>query len=332
MSSQFSRVKEIPGSVWLLSTLLVILVFYVGIRTGGFNMNLERIPWGILVPCAAAFAFGHSYLLLGWQRAVTLFLMATIISFCFEYVGESTGAIFGPYEYTGVLGWKLFDRIPFLIPLAWYMMFYPSYIIANLLGEGGPIPHRTKLVPIVWLSILSAMVMTAWDLTMDPVMSYHPCYPGTLDCFPEALDQAEVGHPAWIWGVDGTHFGVPLENFRGWLITSFVVFFLYRLVEIRLPLVTAPGMNSRFLLSLPVGVYAGMAMVDTWLGYPEIEDVHLISPFVMGIPAFFAAFQLFANRTDLPLWPSKKHSVSERQIEGTGPFKELMSSEQGDAS
>ena len=182
MSSQFSRVKEIPGSVWLLSTLLVILIFYVGIRTGGFNMNLERIPWGILVPCAAAFAFGHSYLLLGWQRAVTLFLMATVISFCFEYVGESTGLIFGPYEYTHVLGWKLFERIPFLIPLAWYMMFYPSYLIANLLAEGGPISHRTKLVPIIWLSILSAMVMTAWDLTMDPVMSYNPCDTGKIDC------------------------------------------------------------------------------------------------------------------------------------------------------
>lgn len=332
MSSQFSRVKEIPGSVWLLSTLLVILIFYVGIRTGGFNMNLERIPWGILVPCAAAFAFGHSYLLLGWQRAVTLFLMATVISFCFEYVGESTGLIFGPYEYTHVLGWKLFERIPFLIPLAWYMMFYPSYLIANLLAEGGPISHRTKLVPIIWLSILSAMVMTAWDLTMDPVMSYNPCDTGKIDCLPSDLDQHEVGHPAWIWGVDGTHFGVPLVNFRGWLITAFTVFFLYRLIETKLPLKTAPGMNSRFLLSLPVGVYAGMAIVDAWLGYPEIEDVHLISPFVMGIPAFFAAFQLFANRTDLPLWPSKSNAPDDGLLQGPGPVTYAEPHDHGDAT
>lgn len=305
MGEVSSRVGRIPAAVWLILTILTIVVFYVGIRTGGFNMPLERIPWDILVPSAAAVCLGHSILLLGRKRAFTLFGMAVLISFCFEYVGESTGLIFGDYFYTHVLGDKAFGRIPYLIPLAWYMMFYPSYIITNLIAEGGPVARRTGIVQIIWLSILSAMVMTAWDLTMDPVMSYHPCLNSDLNCLTPQLDPGEVGHPAWVWIEPGPHFGVPLLNFRGWLIASFTVFFAYRLVERKLPLEPAAGMNSRLMISIPVGIYAGMAIIDTWLGYPEIEDVHLISPFVMGIPAFFAAFHLFANRTDLPLWPSK---------------------------
>ena len=55
-----------------------------------------------------------------------------------------------------------------------------------------------------------------------------------------------------------------------------------------------------------------MAAVDSWLGYPEIGDIHLISPFAMGIPALFASFEIFANRTDLPLWPHHDHAGSKR--------------------
>ncbi len=304
MGAISTRLARIPTTVWLILTLFTIILFYVGIRTGGFNMPLERIPWSILVPSTAAICFAHSLLMLGWHRAFTLFAMAVSISFVFEYVGESTGLIFGPYFYTDVLGDKAFGRIPYLIPLAWYMMFYPSYVITNLLTEGGPISRREGFVPVVWLSILSALVMTAWDLTMDPVMSFNSCADTTKLCV-ENLNEANVGHPAWIWEKPGPHFGVPLENFRGWLIASFTVFFTYRMVERRLPLRTFAGMDARIIVVIPVGVYAAMALVDTWLGYPEIEDVHLISPFVMGIPAFFAAFHLFANRTDLPLLPGK---------------------------
>jgi putative membrane protein len=54
---------------------------------------------------------------------------------------------------------------------------------------------------------------------------------------------------------------------------------------------------------LPVGAYGALAAVDTWLGYPQIADIHLISPFAMGIPFFFASVQILINRSDLPFWP-----------------------------
>lgn len=327
-----ARINRVPTAVWLILTLIVVDLFYVGVRSGGFGIPVDRIPWVLLVPAMAAFSFVHSILLLGAVRGIVLMVMAVTISFCFEYFGEATGAIFGPYYYTEVLGWKLFGTIPLIIPFAWYMMFYPCYVIANILGEGGPWPERTGIVPIVWLSILGAALMTAWDLTMDPVMSFHRC----LGCDHPAIHaNADVGEPAWVWIDGGPHFGVPLLNYRGWLITSFVVFLLYRLVETRLPHAPARGMHSRVLISLPVGAYALMALVDTWLGYPEIEDIHLISPFVMGIPAFFAAFQIFVNRADLPMWLHRGHDPeplpkTQRRV-GTGPVAAAGGADAGDA-
>jgi uncharacterized membrane protein len=35
------------------------------------------------------------------------------------------------YHYTDKLGVKFLDLVPLLIPVAWFMMTYPSYIIAE---------------------------------------------------------------------------------------------------------------------------------------------------------------------------------------------------------
>ena len=295
--------RRVPTSVWLMLLVAVTIVFYAGVETGGFNLPLERLPWLVLVPSFALFSFAHSVVMLGWPRAMALLALCLTIAFTAEYVGQSTGVIFGPYYYTGLLGPKLVGRIPIIIPFAWYMMFYPSYVVTNILADGSPVSVDTGVARIVWLSALGAIVMTAWDLTMDPVMSFHHCETPELECIVGPLEQHEVGHPAWVWERPGPHFGVPLLNYRGWLLTSFVVFLAFRIFETRMPRRPLEGSDSRVMAFLPVGAYGSMAVVDAWLGYPEIDDIHLITPFAMGIPFLFASYHLFARRTDMPLWP-----------------------------
>jgi putative membrane protein len=48
--------------------------------------------------------------------------------------------------------------------------------------------------------------MTSWDLTMDPMM-------------------VAGGH--WVWEQSGAYFGVPLQNYWGWWLTTFVTFWLF---------------------------------------------------------------------------------------------------------
>ena len=148
------------------------------------------------------FALFHSTDRFGWKRSLLLLGLTFTISLLFECIGVATGKVYGPYHYTDLLGPKFLGLVPLLIPAAWFMMMYPSFVISTRVipeqWEG-----RTRLVGT---AAVGALVMTAWDLVMDPLM-------------------VAGGH--WVWEVEGAYFGVPLQNYWGWWLTTFVTFLLF---------------------------------------------------------------------------------------------------------
>ena len=56
------------------------------------------------------------------------------------------------------------------------------------------------------VAALGGIVMTAWDVVMDPIM---------------------VAGGSWVWEVEGAYFGVPLQNYWGWWLTTFVALTLF---------------------------------------------------------------------------------------------------------
>ena len=178
--------------------------------------ELPRIPGGIGVKTLFMMLFSifHAAYVLGWRHTLVFFGITVAISWSYEQVGVETGLIYGAYHYTDALGLKL-GHVPIIIPIAWFMMVYPSYIIANLIQSGrlmmrgkmknndnNSINILTPILQILWLSFLSAVIMTAWDLVVDPYLS------GPTE-------------RAWIWeDGGGQYFGVPLHNFGGWLLTT----------------------------------------------------------------------------------------------------------------
>ncbi len=227
-----------------------------------------RVPFTQLVPIFAAFSLVHAIYVLGWKRAGAFVAVAAPLSLLSELLGTKSGLIFGKYYYTDVLGYKFFGEVPWVIPCTWFLMMYPSYLIANFISFGKPTRPSGADVPIgitAFVSFLSAMIMTAWDLTLDPYM---------------------VGFDkAWVWEDGGQYFGIPFHNYIGWVGTVFVVMMIYRTIEKRIdwqPL----GKLSRPLLLLPLLTYAFMSIGDVVLGHPPATMV--ISPFVMGIPFLFA--------------------------------------------
>jgi uncharacterized membrane protein len=240
--------------IWVLYALL--MAYYVL----GPPMGLSAPPVMLFVTTLSLFAFsiGHAVWSLGGRQAL-LFLSLTFgISLVFETVGVLTGWVYGPYYYTSRLGFKVFGLVPLMIPVAWFMMIYPSHVLIERLAGNS---RRATLRWTIWLAALSALAMTAWDLVMDPLM-------------------VSGGH--WVWKVAGAYFGIPVHNYAGWLVTTFCVYLAYRLITAH----QSPrpwGPSSPRFASLPVWAY-----VITWLGFSAtafesgMPGVGLVGFFGMG--------------------------------------------------
>ena len=83
---------------------------------------------------AFSFALLHGSVRLGWRKTLLLLALTFGVSLLFESVGVATGWVYGPYHYTDKLGPMFLGLVPYLIPVAWFMMTYPSYVIASTPG------------------------------------------------------------------------------------------------------------------------------------------------------------------------------------------------------
>ncbi len=188
---------SIVGSLFALSVL-------------AFNIPLKFSLTPIITLSSFIFAILHSIQREGGLKTLLFALIVFAAGLFFESLGVATGLVYGPYHYTDQLGPKFLGLVPYLIPVAWTFMMYPSMVIAK------------RLVPEKWVGIkrglataaLSGVIMTAWDVVMDPMMVYG-------------------GN--WVWEVPGGYFGVPLQNFWGWWLTTFCAVGLFLLVTQKLP-------------------------------------------------------------------------------------------------
>ncbi|HEU4326204.1 MAG TPA: carotenoid biosynthesis protein [Roseiflexaceae bacterium] len=211
------------------------------------------------------FALCHGWYALGWRHTLIFFAISAVVSWIYEQIGVETGLIYGPYHYNDLLGAKL-GHVPIIIPVAWFMMIYPSYTLANLIADGTPTGTRGGVGRVLWLATLSAMIMTAWDVVVDPTFS--------------SVMQA------WTWEQGGEYFGVPLQNYSGWLLTTFTVYLIYRFYERRTPPRPA-GAVTPFATAMAVFGYVTFALPTVI--QPSIEELRVIAFFVMGLPALAAA-------------------------------------------
>lgn len=187
-------------SVFLLVLYAVITSYSVLSISVGAGYNLVLLPLSAIT--AFSFAVLHGVQRLGWKALLLLLVSTVVISLAFESIGVATGAIYGSYHYTDKLGPKFLDLVPYLIPVAWFMVSYPAFILAVRL-----VPARSNVwVWRILVAAAGAAAMTAWDLAMDPMM-------------------VAGGH--WIWDQAGEYFDIPVQNFWGWWLTIFVAFLFF---------------------------------------------------------------------------------------------------------
>jgi len=261
-----------------LSVALAVVFTYEGVVRSLLipAVRLPLIPGG-LVSLTSLVALGsllHAWYSLGGRNTAVFFGVSAAVSWLFEEVGVKTGLVYGPYHYTDYLGAKL-GEVPLLIPLAWFMMIYPSYVIAGLVLARRPFGTAGGAGRLVALAALGAVVMTAWDLVIDPILS-------------------GPSVRAWIWEQDGPWFGVPVHNYAGWLLTVFTVYLAYRAYERRFG--TEPlGPLAGWAAAVPLATY-GLMLASNLLSGIAPAGMELIGPAVMGVPLAAAAWRLWQAR------------------------------------
>lgn len=180
--------------------LTALMLFYGVLWIGGvvtYSISTALSPgdgW-----TASAFLWVAALIsLLSSERTQAIYLsVAAVAAFTAEVIGVATGLIFGSYQYTGALGFAIFN-VPIAIAAAWIILLaYVWHAISHL-----------KLGVFVG-AILGAAWMTAIDLVIDPLAAGPLSY--------------------WRWQDGGWYYGIPLSNFAGWFGISFVLLlFLHR--------------------------------------------------------------------------------------------------------
>jgi uncharacterized membrane protein len=249
----YRKISSILLAIYSLLMVYIILGFFFSIGYQPFFTPLSTL-------IAFLFAVDHSSQRLGWRRALLLLGLTFGVSLFIESVGVATGLIYGPYHYTDKLGYKFLGLVPIIIPLAWFMMSYPSFVIASRI-----LPKMRNIW--AWrlcVAAAGAVIMTAWDLAMDPMM---------------------VAGEHWVWEEPGAYFGIPLQNYWGWWLTIFVTFILFIILGRLTPEKLATS-DQRFerqavLLYAIVGLSTVIVCLQIGLGGPALAGLFAMLPWAL---------------------------------------------------
>lgn len=245
--SSFGSRLEISGLVALVAFTLMALLGY-----GLFALRPQNL---VGVPYAAEFFsisfrfFAQLHILLCFAALAIVLVSRTglrwlpalaavyALSFTSEHMGTGYGIPFGGYSYTTLLGIRVGPRVPALIPLSWFLMALPSWVIARAAFPGS----RTARIA------LAAFGLVLWDLALDPAMSSLTTY--------------------WRWEETGPYYGMPWMNLVGWYVTGLA---LMGAIEFFARNGTLDGLPVKWMMTywgvvllMPIGM---LSAAGSWLG------------------------------------------------------------------
>jgi uncharacterized membrane protein len=150
------------------------------------------LAWGdflfhLLAAANLLFAVARS---LSWRKTWISFTLIALLSSLVETLGALTGVPFGDYHYTHRMGPMLAGVLPLAIPLAWWNILAPLYLLLRW--------FRPRLSPRL-SALFTAALATLMDWIMEPFAWKIQGY--------------------WIWESGQ----IPLQNYLGWFFLSFIL-------------------------------------------------------------------------------------------------------------
>ena len=178
------------------------------------------------------FSFFAAYLLacvphVGWHKTLIFTVIGYAIAFSSEKLSISTGFPYGWYYYIETTSHQelWIWGVPFFDSLSYVFLTYCSYttalfILSPLATRGlDLIALETRTIRHSWAAmVLGAFLQTFLDIIIDPIaLQGNRWFLGQIYGYYEA----------------GLHFGVPISNYAGWLLTSFALVAAFQWVDRR---------------------------------------------------------------------------------------------------
>jgi len=187
----------------------------------------------------------HGTYTYGWKNTLAFFTICLVVTFALENLGSLTGVLFGRYHFEVGAQLPHIGVIPIIVGPLWFGMGYFAWIVAGTL-LGGADQNLNRQFNLIALPLVAAFVMTQWDFVMDA---------------PEATISK-----VWIWHEGGAIFGVPLTNYIGWLLTSWIFYQAFALYLVRRRDVQ-PSPQNRTLRLVAILFYlsSGLTHLTPWL-------------------------------------------------------------------
>ncbi|MEM7725152.1 MAG: gamma-carotene 1'-hydroxylase CruF [Cyanobacteria bacterium P01_A01_bin.45] len=211
---------------------------------------------------------------LGINSAIAFVLPSIVISLGAELLGTSTGFPFGDYSYLSGLGYKIAGLVPFTIPLSWFYLGCAAYLLARV---GLQVDQKPTLLRHGIAIFLGALLLTSWDFILDPAMS-------------------QTSLPFWYWEQPGAFFGMPYQNFFGWMGTGAlfmsVAAVMWQKLSVKL---------NQISVTLPLIIYLSNFIFAAGLSLSAGFIIPIILGLTLGVfPAIFLWLQTNRLQVDNP--------------------------------
>ena len=210
------------------------------------------------------FAFFAAFLLacvphVGWRKTLAFTIAGYLIAFTSEKLSITTGFPYGWYYYIDDTSHRELWvwGVPFFDSLSYVFLTYCSYttallILSPLATKGMDlITLETRAIRHSWAAlVLGAFLQTFLDIIIDPVaLQGNRWFLGQIYGYYEA----------------GLHFGVPISNYAGWLLTSFVLVAAFQRIDRRRDEKAPRGISAMPFRSLLGPVLYLSVLIFNWI-------------------------------------------------------------------
>jgi putative membrane protein len=221
-----------------------------------------------------------------------LTFVAIVFSFAtlFEILSVHTGFPFGFFKHSDAFGFKVLD-VPLLVGVAYCGNAYIAWMTANIMLNQAD--RQRNIVGLIGLPVTAAFIVSALDATYDPAGSTF----------------AQL----WVYRDAGGYFGVPLSNYFGWMLSSYVFFqafaiFQYKretqAVQDTLWWLLPPVLLCIYGLQQPLNLMLipDMQITDpsgrTWQSHHLFETTTIVSIFTVIFSSVVSFFLLAQRRSE----------------------------------